>query len=33
MAALNLIEAWINGQDADVFNIADDLARDPQEAR
>ncbi len=32
MAALNLVEAWIHDQDADVSNIADDLARDPQAA-
>jgi hypothetical protein len=32
MAALDLVEAWIHDKDADVSNIADDLARDPQAA-
>jgi hypothetical protein len=32
VAALNLVEAWIHDQDADLSNIADDLARDPQAA-
>jgi hypothetical protein len=32
MAALDLVEAWIHDEDADVSNIADDLAREPQAA-
>lgn len=31
-AALDLVEAWIHDEDADVANIADDLAREPQAA-
>jgi hypothetical protein len=32
MAALDLVAAWIHDEDADVFNIADDLAGEPQAA-
>ncbi|MEV6370106.1 hypothetical protein [Micromonospora musae] len=31
-AALDLVEAWIHDEDADVYNIADHLAREPQAA-
>ncbi|NJC85785.1 hypothetical protein [Planosporangium mesophilum] len=32
MAALDLVEAWMHDEDADISNIADDLAREPQAA-
>lgn len=32
-AALDLIEAWTQGEDADLSNIADSLAQEPQAAR
>ena len=32
MAALDLVAAWIHDEDADVSNIADGLAREPQAA-
>ena len=32
MAALDLVEAWMQDRDADLFNIADKLAQEPQAA-
>ena len=32
IAALNLVEAWMQDEDADVSNIADRLAQDPKAA-
>lgn len=32
MAALDLVQAWIHDEDADLSNIADDLVREPQAA-
>jgi hypothetical protein len=30
MAALDLVEAWMQGEDADLSNIADQLAKQPR---
>jgi hypothetical protein len=32
IAALDLVQAWIHDEDADLSNIADELAREPQAA-